>query len=84
MSSGVEELPRADFSLLRNCKKGGWELGGASLTGKTQVSLGRCDCGGLICWFSLSRMAGEYPNSVSICKYLHVLVCPWLSYQEPT
>lgn len=42
------------------------------------------DCyGGFTCLFSLYRMAGEYPNFVSLCKYLHVLVCLWLPYQEP-
>lgn len=43
------------------------------------------DCyGGLTCLFSLYRMAGDYPNFVSLCEYLHVLVCPWLPFQEPT
>lgn len=33
------------------------------------------DCyGGFTCLFSLYRMAGEYPNFVSLCEYLHVLV----------
>lgn len=28
-------------------------------------------------FFFLFRMSGEYPNSVSICKYLQAQSCPW-------
>ena len=33
-------------------------------------------------FFSLCRMSGEYPNSVSICKYLQYLVLPLVTYQQ--
>ena len=33
-------------------------------------------------FFSLCRMSGEYPNSVSICKYLQYLVLPLVTYQK--
>lgn len=46
----------------------------------TGDSLGRQGDGLLrvhLFFFSLYRMSGEYPNSVSICKYLQDQLCLW-------